>query len=121
MEQIEDDDGLVSEMRALIHFCEVTDNKELREIVKQRLKILSDIPVENEWSMYIVDQPILTKDYSWLFSTNIINMLKDYFENPDKSNQLLSITYNVDFKRVSQEITRFFKLSPLERKLILET
>lgn len=47
--------GLVIEMKALVRFCEVTDNLALRERAKQRLIFLSEIPIENEYAMVVGD------------------------------------------------------------------
>lgn len=44
-------DDLVVEMKSLIRLCEMTNNVIIRQTAKERLRILSEIPMENEWSL----------------------------------------------------------------------
>lgn len=52
------------EMKALVKVCEVTDNPIIRKTAKERLRILSQIPIDNEWSLEALmeksaNQPII--------------------------------------------------------------
>ena len=50
-ESIEKEQSLLSEMKALINLCELTDNKAIRSRAKIKLMQLSEIPKDNEYGL----------------------------------------------------------------------
>lgn len=110
---------LLAEMRALISFCEVTDNAYLRSIVKQRLKVLSGIGSENDWGIERETSDEFIKDYSHRFTDTQLTMINDYFENPEQSLNTIGTKFGFTANVSAHFVSRFFKFSAAERQLIL--
>lgn len=120
----DDEYRILEEMKALIRFCEVTDNQELRMIVKRRLMKLSGIPVHNEWSIHNLDllddnedDPVT--DYSDRFTDNQLQMIKNYFKNPNTNLKNLGKNVGISENSSAHFLNRFFQFSHKERQLML--
>ena len=109
---------ILAEMRALISFCEVTDNAYLRSIVKQRLKVLSGIGSENDWAIDKATSIETVEDYTEVFTETQQEMISYYFENPEDLNTL-GERFGFSANVAAHFVSRFFRYSAQERTLML--
>lgn len=103
------------EMQALIKFCEVTDNAELRAIVKRRLMYLSEITFEEVKDIEISEASV--DKFKKKFNERAIKIIKDYWKGASLVE--LQNRYHVSAMVTSFWITKAFKLTEQQRLILL--